>query len=102
MMVSLEGKKQFRTTMTVSYGIDKRSSKDGPVYTSMEHTQVSSAIKEDYDNEHILPGIGESQALPGRKDGELVKDTISPSYTPNKLRKKREKNRESNTGEDKK
>ena len=100
MVVAHTGKKSFRTSLTVSYGIDKRSSKSGPVYANMTHTDAHTNNIEDFDHERILPGVGDTQDLPSRVQGEEVKETRQASFTPRRLRKSRRKTSESNTGAD--
>lgn len=102
MVQSPTGKKTFRTKITVSYGMDKRSSKTGPVYANMTHTDAHTRNQEDWEHERILPGIGDTQDVPGRIKGEEVRETRQGSFTPRVLRKTREKSKESNTGEDRK
>jgi len=86
-----DGKIVFKTIVQVSYGMDLRSSKSGPVYSNMEHTDAYTERIEDWDNERILPGIGDSQDLPSRQLGEEVTETRQGSFTPRELRKNKEK-----------
>lgn len=95
------GKKKFRTTLQVTYGMDKRSSKDGPIYANMEHTDAYTRRIDDWQYERVLPGIGDTQDLPSREMGEEVVETEQASFTPQSVSKKRQKSEESNTGEDK-
>jgi hypothetical protein len=98
--MSINGdKKTWTTKITVSYGVDMRSSKDGPVYANMEHTDAQTQNKEDWDNERILPGISDTQDISGRVAGEEVKETRQINFTPPKLQKKRKKSTERNDGE---
>lgn len=85
------GKKKFRTTLTLSYGMDVRSSKDGPVYANMEHTDYYTAAVEDYDNEQLMTGFSDTQNIRGRVDGEEIDETEQRSFTPSSLRKNRKK-----------
>lgn len=87
MTVFSDGKKDFLTTLQVSYGVDLRSNKNGPVYANMEHTDAQTANDEDWANEKIRPGISDTQDILGRVDGEEVKSTEQISFTPPELRK---------------
>lgn len=92
-------KKSWITKLTVSYGVDLRSSKKGPVYANMEHTDAHTKNIEDWNNERILPGISDTQNITGRVEGEEVKETAQISFTPRRLNKKRKKTKERNDGE---
>lgn len=96
-----DAKKSWTTKITVSFGMDMRSSKSGPVYSNMEHTDAQTANNEDWTNERILPGISDSQNISGRVRGEEIDPTRQASFTPSNLRKKRTKTKESNSGENK-
>jgi len=100
MNIAPNGTKTWRTTVNVSYGMSKGSSVKGPVYANMEHTDAYTERIEDFENERILPGIGDTQDLPGRSLGEETKETRQGSFTPPDLRKTRQKTQESNTGQD--
>lgn len=92
-------KKSFTTRVTVSFGMDLRSSKSGPVYPNMTHTDAQTQNQEDYDNERILPGVSDTQDITGRDHGEEVKPTRQQNFTPSNLQKKRTKTKERNDGE---
>lgn len=96
-----DAKKSWTTRITVSFGMDMRSSKDGPVYSNMDNTDAQTANVEDWANERILPGISDTQDISGRVRGEEIKPTRQASFTPANLRKKRTKTKESNSGENK-
>lgn len=83
MTIQPNGFKKFRTTLSVSYGMDIRSDSSRPVYADMEHTDAFTEQQEDFFNEKILPGIGDTQDIPGRKafDGEEVRETRQKSFT---------------------
>lgn len=93
MTIFQDGKKDFTTTMQVSYGMDLRSSKTGPVYANMEHTDAQTNNTEDWENERILPGISDTQNILGRESGEEIEATEQISFTPPTLRKSRKKKR---------
>jgi len=96
-----DGKKSWTTRITVSFGMDMRSSKNGPVYSNMEHTDAQTANNEDWANERILPGVSDTQNISGRVRGEEIDPTKQKSFTPSNLRKKRTKSKEPNSGENK-
>ena len=55
------GKKTFRTTITVSNGVSINSGADGVKYTEMNFSGGYASRKNDYNNEQLLPGVSESQ-----------------------------------------
>jgi hypothetical protein len=81
MSINNSGVKQFRTNLTVSMGVDTRSSKDIPVYAEMDHTDSFTRRLNDYQNEKILPGFSDSQDLPSRSFGEELKETRQKTFT---------------------
>jgi hypothetical protein len=94
--ISPDGRKVFRTTMTLTHGIDKRSSRVGPVYPEMDFTDTYlERLNDDFyknriDTENIgLPGFSDTQDIVGRTNGEEVKETKNQSFTPlkNKIKK---------------
>ena len=89
MTIAPNGVKSFMTRVTVSFGMDLRSSKAGPVYANMEHTDAHTNNQEDWVNERILPGISDTQDITGRTLGEETVETKEGSFTPANLRKKR-------------
>jgi hypothetical protein len=85
--IAPDGRKVFRTNLSLSYGIDVRSDKNQLVFTEMEHTDGLSRGEEDYASEKILPGFGEAQDIPSRatSKGEEIKRTRQKSFIiPNK------------------
>ncbi len=96
MTIYADGKKDFKTTLQVSYGVDLRSSEKGPVYANMEHTDAQTLNFEDWENEKILPGVSDTQDILGRVDGEEVKPTEQKSFTAPTLRKRRTKSKKTN------
>lgn len=89
MSVAPSGIKTFKTTLTVSHGIDKRSNKVGPVYPEMEHTDAHTKNIEDFKFERINPGISDTQNIIGRVDGEEVNETKQKSFTDPTVRSNR-------------
>jgi len=101
-VMSIQGdKKSWVTKITVSFGMDMRSSKAGPVYANMSHTDAQTANDEDWVNERINPGISDTQDILGRDHGEEITPTKEASFTPNDLNKKRNKPTEPNDGTNK-
>jgi hypothetical protein len=89
MSIDKNGRKIFRTTLRVSFGMDTRSSKTKPVYPEMDHTDGYTYQKEDFDiGEAILPGIGDTQDIGGRTLGEETSETRQASFTLNAKKKK--------------
>ena len=91
-------KKMWTTKLTVSFGMDMRSSKKGPVYPEMTHTDAQTMNDEDWANERILPGVSDTQDISGRVNGEEIKPTQEINFTPTRLQKKRTKSSEQNDG----
>lgn len=79
--VNRDGTKTFDTKLTVSYGMDLRSSKTIPVYPQMEHTDYYTEQKKDWDRNRILPGVSDEQNIAGRKGGVEVSNTKEESFT---------------------
>jgi hypothetical protein len=93
-------KKSWTTKLTVTYGIDMSSSKAGPVYANMTHTDAQTQNDEDWVNERILPGISDTQDITGRVNGEEIKPTEQISFTPKKLQKPRKNAKQRNSRND--
>ncbi len=81
LIMSGDGKKKFRTNLTVSFGTDKRSNKLRPVYPEMDFTDAHSNRVDDFKHEKILPGYSDTQDVIGRTDGEELKETQEKSFT---------------------
>lgn len=87
--ISANGIKSFRTNITLTHGVDKRTSKRGPVYPEMDHTDTFTDRKHDYDEGYgILPGFSDTQDIIGREKGEETKETKQKSYTKPGLKDK--------------
>lgn len=56
-----DGRKTFRTSISLSSGISVDSSAQGTRYAEMSNPGAYARRKEDFDNDEILPGISESQ-----------------------------------------
>ena len=83
------GIKTFRTTLSLSHGVNVNSSSQGTVYGQMADPNAYTDRANDYANEQILPGVSESQDTLGRKtsvDGPIAKARpfVQPSITPNR------------------
>lgn len=97
LQVGAQGLKQFRTSLTLSFGTSLSSDASRPVYPQQDNTYTDVERKEDWDSgQKILPGVGESQFLPeaegrSRSNGELVQSTEErskqqASFTGNAVR----------------
>lgn len=81
-MMSVSGEKKiFRTTFSLSYGMDERSNKSRPYYAEMDHTDQYTKNIEDFANEKLYPGISDTQNIVGRFDGEELVETQQKSFT---------------------
>jgi len=76
------GKKSFRTQLTVSWGMDDRSTSSKPFYPEMVHTSSDKNRQEDWDNERILPGSSDLEDVSGRANGEKTTETPEKSFSP--------------------
>jgi hypothetical protein len=81
MNISANGVKVFRTNLSLSMGVDKRSTSTIPVYGEMDYTDSFTRRKDDFNKEKLLPGFSDSQDWPGRRDGEEVSETSEASFT---------------------
>jgi hypothetical protein len=91
------GQTIFRTTISLSSGIDVSSSAAGTRYSEMDHTSAQVRRQQDAENLEILPGVGGYQDTiaaqdfinpPGRDDSSFVQPG-SPTRQPNKDNKKK-------------
>lgn len=88
--ISPDGKKMFRTNLSLTHGMDKRSSKEKPVYPEMDFTDTLKDRIDDYEfGEQILPGFSDTQDILGREKGEEIKETANKSYTPADAKEKK-------------
>jgi hypothetical protein len=81
MTIAPNGAKKFVTNMSLSMGISEKSSETVPVYGEMDHTDSFTKRKEDYGRERVLPGFSDTQDIPGREDGEEIKETRQATFT---------------------
>lgn len=56
-----DGRKTFRTVISLSHGISTDSSASGLRYAEMSNTNGYNERQTDFDNNQILPGVGEAQ-----------------------------------------
>jgi hypothetical protein len=93
------GQTIFRTTISLSSGLDVSSSAVGTRYAEMDHTSAQVRRQQDADNLEILPGVGGYQDTiaaqdfinPAGKDDSSFVQPGSPIRTPNKDNKKAKK-----------
>lgn len=71
------GRRVFRTTISLSSGVNKSSSEKGTRYSEMVYTNAHDARDNDWNNNRILPGVSEEQDTVYRPD-DLSKPS-SPS-----------------------
>jgi hypothetical protein len=88
--ISADGKKSFRTNLRVTEGYDKRSSSRGPVYPEMDFTDTLTDRVNDYNSDYdILPGFSDAQDIPGRSDGEEVRETKEKTFSQPSFKNKK-------------
>jgi hypothetical protein len=85
----MDGKKRFRTILSLSHGVSVDSNAQGTVYSEMSYPGAYPERTADYQNEQILPGVSESQDTlerPVNLDNPIFEDLPfpQPSLTPNK------------------
>ncbi len=82
-VIDVEGKKQFRTTFSLSNGVHKNNTKNNIIYGEMDHTDSLSDLERDDRNDRLLPGVTDVQDLPGRSrvKGEEIKRTPQKSFS---------------------
>jgi hypothetical protein len=80
--VTNDGKKEFKTALSVSYGIEVNSNANQTMFTEMIHTDRQTKNQEDWEYERILPGVGEAQDLPSRDRvlGEEFEETRQKAF----------------------
>ena len=82
--ISPEGKKQFRTTISLSNGVHKNNTKSNVIYGEMDNTDSLADLERDDKNDRLLPGVGDVQDVPGRSEGEEAgKRTPQKSFNNN-------------------
>lgn len=59
--IGQDGRRMFRTRISVSSGLSKDSSSDGTRYSEMTYTAGQDERINDFNNNQILPGVSESQ-----------------------------------------
>lgn len=68
---SATGTRMFRTKLSLSSGLSKDSSEQGTRYAEMTYSQANAARQNDFDNNRIMPGNSEAQAVVDREGGNL-------------------------------
>lgn len=63
-----DGKRMFRTKISLSSGLSNDSSEVGTRYAEMFYTSGQENRENDFDNNQIMPGVSESQDVVYRKD----------------------------------
>jgi len=95
MTMASDGKNTFRTSVTLSMGVDVRThEKETPVYTEMDYTDSFSNRKDDFKSKDpILPGFSDTQDLPGRTVGEekTEQENTEVSFTDPTAKPKKKK-----------
>ena len=81
-LINVEGKKQFRTTISLSNGVHKNNTKDKVIYGEMDNTDSLGDLRRDNANDRLLPGVTDVQDLPGRgrNNGEETRETPQKSF----------------------
>jgi hypothetical protein len=85
--LSGDGRKSFRTNLSLSMGISERSNASVPIYAEMDHTDSYTRRLDDHGEgkEGVLPGFSDTQDLPSRELGEEVTETLQESFSnPNR------------------
>jgi hypothetical protein len=84
-----DGKKTFRTMLSLSHGVSVQSNTQGTIYAQMSNPGAYNDRATDYKHEQILPGVSESQDViyrPTNLDQPHAKGVVfpQPTTTPNK------------------
>jgi hypothetical protein len=88
MSIDSNGLKSFRTNLSLSMGVDKKSTPTTPVYGEMDYSDSFTRRIDDFNKEKLLPGFSDSQDLPTRRDGEEISETDETSFTNPKTSQK--------------
>lgn len=75
-----EGKRTFRTTISLSSGISTNSSEDGTRYSEMTYTNAHELRARDWKNNQILPGVSEAQDVVYREQSVDYPSTPSKPF----------------------
>jgi len=87
--ISSDGYKVFRTNITLTNGVDKRTSSKGPVYPEMDFSNTYDDRVHNYKEKYgILPGYSDSQDVGDNKNGEKTNQSKSVTFTKNGLKNK--------------
>ena len=87
LQLSPDGKKNFTTTMQLSYGVSVESSNDfNKIYPEMTRVSAEAYRNDEYSKDAMLPGFSDSQEIGGRPTAE--KTTRTPDEKVNKTKAK--------------
>ena len=85
--ISPDGYKSFRTNITLTNGVDNRTSSRGPVYPEMDFSKTYEDRVRNYEEEYgIMPGYSDSQDILDRSDGEETNVSKSKTFTKSGLK----------------
>jgi hypothetical protein len=79
--ISENGNKTFKSSLSLSMGVDNRSNENIPVYGEMDYPDSYKRRKDDFEKEKLLPGFSDSQDVSGRNNGEKIKESTAPGFT---------------------
>lgn len=79
--INENGNKTFKSSFSLSMGVDDRSNENIPVYGEMDYPDSYKRRKDDFEKEKLLPGFSDSQDIPGRDNGEKTEESTAPGFT---------------------
>jgi len=81
--INPDGRREFETIVTVSHGVDLRSSSQRTIYANMDNTSGYEERIRDHENEAVLPGYSDTQYISRLKDtdGEHAGQKADPENT---------------------
>jgi hypothetical protein len=79
--VAPNGKKQFRTTIQLSNGIDKDYSAKQPKYAEMEYADVWLEREKQFANDQLFTGFSDEQFIPSRNGSSIRIKPNNHSFT---------------------
>jgi hypothetical protein len=87
--INAEGYKSFKTNITLTNGVDKRTGAQGPVYPEMDFSTTYEDRTHNYEEQYgIMPGYSDSQDILNRSNAEETKKPKSKTFTKNGLKNK--------------
>ncbi len=83
MGIDSNGHKHFKTSLSLSFGVDTRASVGSysPIYPEMEHTDSYRNRKSKSKSSGILPGFSDTQDIAGRISGEEIDETDEKAFS---------------------